>query len=256
MLSMSLLSTDELLLACESAPLRSVSLNTGQIFAQEPIAQRDMSVWRVAFDAHTKTLLLLVYKAKDWQLVSQRRKENTWLEVQRLKTNLTRIMIYNMAVCHSRILLFASGKQTVYMFDVSAEHILRAAGNVTVQSEIIGLACTRREDDMLIAFSHPRTVVLQRLVPLPLHLELLATRDDITDPGRLLFRGDMLLIADTPFARPLAIISLRVSGNALTDRRILLEDENSIFLGDWALAGDQLLLSDFISKDLLVYDFL
>ena len=82
------LSADELLLACGDAGLRALSLDTGQLTAREPTALRG-DVRRVAFDARTETLLLLVMAANGWQLVSLYRNASEWLEEQRLKTSLS-----------------------------------------------------------------------------------------------------------------------------------------------------------------------
>ena len=52
------LTDDEMLLACGAEGLHALSLRTGQLSAHQPTAVRD--VYRVAFDANTDTLLLLV----------------------------------------------------------------------------------------------------------------------------------------------------------------------------------------------------
>ena len=80
------LSADEVLLACGAAGLRAVSLRTAQLAAHEPTAIRYMQ--RVAFDAHTDTLVLFVKAPTDeyCQLVSLRRNASEWLEVERPST--------------------------------------------------------------------------------------------------------------------------------------------------------------------------
>ena len=256
--SMCALSADELLLACGAAGLRALSLHTGQLVAREPTALRD-DVWRVAFDAHTDTLLLVVMAANNWQLVSLRdRNASEWLEVQRLNTSISYSQLtVDLAVCDSRVLLGGIGGSTLYVFDVSAEHNLRDAGSVQLQtaSAIYGVACTRRDNDTLVAFSHASSVSLQRLASLPLRLEPLASVD-FTAPRRLLFRGDLLLVADwNDTAGKHAIVSFRATDNALTERRVLLDAQRSVNVRAWTLAGDQLVLTDWMSDDLHVYDF-
>ena len=76
------LSADELLLACGYEGLYTFSLHTGESVVRVRIALRG-DVRSVAFDAHTNTLLLVVKAADNWQLVSLRRNESEWLEVQR-----------------------------------------------------------------------------------------------------------------------------------------------------------------------------
>ena len=116
------LSADEVLLACGPAGLRAVTLHT----AQHSTAIRD-NVWRVAFDAHTDTLLLLVWAPTGnyYQLVSLRRNSNEWLEVQRCHTVFMQRLPINFhnwlifAVCDSRVLLGIEGWGRLYVFDVS-----------------------------------------------------------------------------------------------------------------------------------------
>ena len=127
------LSANELLLACGVGGLRALSLHTGQLAAHEPTALRD--VWRVAFDAHTNTLLLLLEVAAYLQLVSLRRNASEWLEVQRFNTIISdHFKSSDMAVCDSRVLLLLRKK--LYVFDINAAHTLRDAGSVSLHCEL------------------------------------------------------------------------------------------------------------------------
>ena len=248
------LSADEVLLACGDAGLRAVSLHTAQLAAHESSAIRDY-VRGVAFDAHNDTLLLLVLEPTGnyYQLVSLRRNASKWLEVQRLDTRIRRSLY--IAVCDSRVLLGGEGWDTLYVFDVSSESTLRDAGSVTIQSRFYGIACTRRDGVTLVAFSNDTSVSLLRLTSLPLRLVPLASVS-LTDPHRLLFREDLLLVADLNRAnRTDAIVSFRVSGNALTERRVLLDAQAGVRVEAWTLASDRLVLRDLKSEELLVYDF-
>ena len=227
-LAMCALSADELLLACGAAGLRAVSLHTAQLVSHEPSAIRD--VYRVAFDAHTDTLLLLVRAGEDtyYQLVSLRRNAREWLEVQRLDTRIRNsLYIFIFAVCDSRVLL-GKGGNTLYEFALSAEHILRDAGSTTLQNGAHGVACTRRDGVPLVAFLHDASVSLLRLTSLPLRLVPLAIVS-LTDPRQLLFRKDLLLVADWNRATDTsAIVSFRASDNSLTERRVLLDVEAGV----------------------------
>ena len=210
----------------------------------------------VAFDAHTDTLLLIVWTSTDdyYQLVSLRRNEYEWKEVQRLRTRIRYASyIFQFAVCGSRVLL--GNVYALYVFAVSAEHTLRDAGSVTLQSEIKGVACTCRDGDTLIAFSHNTSVSLLRLTSLPLRLVPLASVD-ITDPRRLLFREQLLFVTVWNEAtNTSAIVSFRASGNALTERRVLLDAQAGVYVDAWALANDRLVLWNGHSEELLLYAF-
>ena len=254
------LTVDEILLSCGrvggAAGLRAVSLRTAQLAAYEPTALQN--VYRVAFDAHTDTLLVLVgdstYRSN--HLVSLRRNASEWLEVQRLKIEFSyfgpTINYVKFAVCDSRVLLIARGGNTKYVFDVSAERTLRDAGSVTWH-DVHDVACTRRDGVTLVAFSHSTSVSLLRLTYLPLRFEQLA-RVSLTGPLRLLFREDLLLVNFWNHAtRSHAIVSFRVSGNALTERREFFDHTGIV--DAWAFAGDRIVLYSWGSKDLLVYAF-
>ena len=245
------LSADEVLLACGVAGLRVVSLHTAQLAAHEPSVIR--YVWRVAFDAYTDTLLLLVTVPPGvyYQLVSLRRNASEWLEVQRLGTRIYHPVFNDFVGCDSRVLLGGGGGNTLYVFALSAEHTLRDAGSVTWQSSFYGVTCTRRDGVTLVAFSHGTSVFLLRLTSLPLRLVPLASVN-LTAPYRHLFREDLLLVTDYNKANGShAIVSFRSSDNALTERQVLL---NGVRISTWALAGDRLVIKDWDTK-LLVYTF-
>ena len=215
-------------------------------------------VYRVGFDAHTDTLLILKKVSKSGyndkrELVSLRRNGSEWLEVQRVQTD---IKARTIAVCDSRVYLGGGGGDTLYLFDVSATHNLRAAGTILLQNKFYGLACTRRDGESLVAFSHDRSVSLLRLASLPLRLEPLASIE-FKKPLLLLFRGDLLLVAhgkNRNIPRN-AITSVRVSGNEFTERQELLD---ALYLDSWALVGDRLVLWNWKTaklKEVKVYDF-
>ena len=107
---------------------------------------------QMAFDANTDTLLLLVRpagKPVNSQLLSLRRNGSEWVEVQRLDTNFKPEEI-NIAVCDSRVLLGQKTLGRVLVFDVSANHILRADGFVDVRDPFYEITCTRRGVDTFL----------------------------------------------------------------------------------------------------------
>ena len=252
------LSADELLLAYSYGPLglRAVSLRSDDAgeAVYESIALRH--VHHVAYDAHTDTLLLLMRtpNAEYLQLVSLPRNAREWVEVQRLDTA-PRGFNFHMALCDSRVLLIGGIEDTLSVFNVSASHILHDAGRLHLQSRAYGLACSGRGGDTLVALSYRSSVSLQRLASLPLRLEQLASAY-FTHPQDLLFRGDLLLVAPwNSITRTDVIASLRVSGNAFTEQRVLLDAQAGVIYFQWAIAGDRLVLSNW-NDDLLVYNFI
>ena len=249
--SLCALSADELLLACGDAGLRALSLHTGELAAREPTVLR--YVWRVAFDAHTNMLLIVQPPANTVQLVSLRRNASEWLEVQRLyNTIFDEIPFVHMEVCYSNVLIGSGGKETLYLFDVSAAHTLSYAGSVVHQC--YGLACALRNCDTFVAIANLTSVSLQRLASSPQRREHIATSVEFVR-GKPLLRGELLLVVD--FDGPTnkcVIVSFRETDNVLTERRGLLDDQESGYVTAWTLAGDQLVLAIKNSKSLLVFD--
>ena len=257
------LSAEELLLACGEKDMRAVSLLTG---VAEHRTRISLYWHRIAVDTHTGTLLLSVRSPTGdfGQLVSLRQNGNRWVEVQRLDT---RILVFDgnsyqipfIVVCESRVLLAKSGEHTLHVFDVSVEHTLREAGYVTLQSEFRRFACIRRGNDTLIAFAQKSSVSLQRLTSLPLFRIEQVANVFVTNPCHLLFRGDLLLVVDCRWINGQdavdIMLSFRASGNALTERRVLLDAQAGVSVGAVALAGDRLVISDSNSGNLLVYAF-
>ena len=130
------LSDEEVLIAAGATGLHALSLRTGQLSAHEPTAIQN--AYKVAFDAITNTLLLLVAntdtRANDRseqcrQLVLLHYNGNEWLEVQRISTQIFLYKIPALAVCESRVLLgtsvvdmFTLKCDTLYVFNVSVQH--------------------------------------------------------------------------------------------------------------------------------------
>ena len=138
-----------------------------------------------------------------------------------------------MVACNSHVLL-TEGENTLYVFDVSAGHNLRDAGSLPQQTAIKALACACSDDETLVAFAKADSVSLHRLTSGPLRLEPLATSVNLKYPDRLLFCGELLLVADRNRATTgsHAIVSFRATGNALTERRVLLDDQDSVVVRD------------------------
>ena len=106
--------------------------------------------------------------------------------------------------------------------------------------------------------SHSYTILvhqcLLRLTSLPLRLVPLASVS-LTTPHELLFREDLLLVADWNRATHTEeIVSFCASDNALTERRMLLDAQAGVDV--WALASDRLVLwNGEPVEQLLVYVF-
>ena len=269
---------NNLLLACGRDGLRALSLRPSALpSADKPASLRvvaNRTVYRVAYDAHTITLLLIVWphpydwtddesRNSYWQLVSLRREtaESEWVEVDRRTTGSNANQMPNMAVCGSRVLLghryYASRLQ---VFDVSAEHTLRDSGYLslpnTVQNFFTHFACTRHGNDTLFAFSHYSTVSLHRLESLlPMRFEHIASAK-LTSPDMLMFCKELLLVGiwNSTITKH-AIVSLQLSSSALTEKRVLLDYRADVWLGAWTLVGDRLVLFDQNSGQLRDYSF-
>ena len=248
--SISTFSNNEVLLAVDNAALRVLSLVTEQL---RFIIARDIAIQnvrRVAFDLHTDTLLLLMSDTSKYELVTLRRNaSNTseWLQVQRISTHILVTKYIYIAVCDSRVLLAESEKRRVYIFNVSAERTVSATSYV-IADTIYGLACIPRDNFTLVAVSHSQSVSLHRPEQL--------ARVVLTNPRELVFYKELLLVAHWNSTNGSdAVVSLRASGGALTEKRELLAAGVNVCVGAWALAGDQLVLWNTSSQDLLVYAF-
>ena len=254
-----------LLLACRKAGLRAFSLNKSKLIAQEIIREH---VVQVAFDELTGTLLLLVTNATMdmWQLVSLRRNSSEWLEVTRLTTALSAnnsLYVPVIAVCKSHVLVLRHREDDrMFVYNVSAEHSVNSAGNVSLgQQNWLWLACTRIREDSYIAISHqdPSFVALNRLVwtsGTPILVPIASYT--LNNPGWLLFHKDLLLVSKwNTTTNSDAIVSLRASRVALSEKRELLAaaNESGIDVRAWTFAGDRLVLWDKTSSDLRIYAF-
>ena len=260
------LSNDVLLLACGSLGLRAYSMNSSQLSPHEIVAIGD--VRGVAFDPRTDTLLLLVPESttEKWQLVSLRGNPSNWLELMRVTIDMNVTNPYRpiIAVCNSHVLVvkLLQGDR-LYVYNVSAEHSVRSAGIVPLkQPNWSGLACKSIGDDTYVALSHYVTslVTLHRLVwPSPTRpsLDPLAN-NTIHNPYWLLFLDDVLLVCSwNSTILSDAIVSIRASDGALSEKRVLLTAaaEPRIASLAWTLARNRLVISDLHSGDLLIYSF-
>ena len=261
------LSNDTVLLACnDNGRLRSLSLHTGRLSARDPVSGIVGHVLNVAYEGRTDTLLLVVRLAFDnWHLVSLRRKNaDEWLEVQRLPINNSITPLPQLAICGSRVLLGGGNShpnyyKTLYMFDVSAEHNVSAAGTVAVEDRVFTMfACTRLGNDTLFALTYPDKghVSLMRLESQ--RLEHLAFSEYINNPYDVLFFEELLLVADNDQNGKNTIKLLQVSGGSLTDLRVLGGIRDKSTLRAWTLSNDRLLFLDNHSAAkmaLIVYSF-
>ena len=255
------LSDYEVLLAVDDEVPRVLSLDTEEsrpFAARDPISIRNMR--RVAFDVHTDTLLLLVNDTNKYKLVTLGRNTSNsseWFQVERISTD---ILVTghrpNIAVCDSRVLIPDWDRHTVYVFDVNAEHNVSVVGSVPDSRDIHKLACFRRDNDTLVAFSHLNSTSLNGLTSSPLSLKEL-WRVGIINPYELVFYKELLLIADlvnnNQTHKSHNIMSFRVSDSELKENRELLASEVNVYVRAWALAGERLVLWDENSWNLLVY---
>ena len=206
----------------------------------------------VAFDAHTVTLLILVTAANKLQLVSLRRNASEWLDAA--PHHISYHKINDMVACNSHVLLTGGENQgTLFVFDVNVAppHTLRDAGSLPQQTAIYALACTRATTKRS---SHLQKQT-QCLCTGSRHAH--SSSSPIVDliwvyPNRLLFRGELLLVADmnSAITGSHTIVSFRATGNALTEQRVLLDDQDSVVGRAWLdSAGDRrLVLAEWKSE--------
>ena len=229
---MSALYDDVVLLAFGADGLRALSLRKRPAQSQLNVTalaaiKGIVNVYRVEYDNDTDTLLLLVQTAPaedEWELVSLRLNGSEWLEVQRLPMNLTDNQP-DIATCGSRVLL--GDLDTVHVFDVSKEHLLSDAGTVPLQNGFYGkLTCTGYGNQTLVAAYYRQqdtSVSVERLRDTSLPFEQVASVDLGAPSSLLWFCEDLLLVAYTNWtSNSRAVVSMRLSGSALTDRRELL----------------------------------
>ena len=250
-----------LLVACgSSGGLRALSLRSAQLSAREPSSLSH--VYKVAFDPATYTLLLAMRvrsRTSDMMwLVSLQRGyvAGEWSEVQRLQTDIS----YNdwlwlglSFVSDSRALFGGRPLDRLYAFDVSREHRVCAIGAVVLEMRLGNFACTRLGTDWLVAISESGGTCLSVYRLVALRLELLA-RTTLVDPRWLLFREDLLLVADyNADTSSSAIVPFRVTGARVTRLPELLGRNAHVEVDEWCLSGNRLVVLDLKSNDLLIY---
>ena len=274
--SLYVMSDDLLFLACGADGLRALSLSSGQLSERDPSALKP--VYGVTFDAATDTLLLAwvecLSRAPDsaqtgppnrmcW-VASLTRSEKEWSEVQRFQLELTPNYFITQYVglsvtAGSRVLLGGGDvSDKLYAFDLNAEHRLLPVGTIVPDNKFSEFASTRNGSDTIVALSHynDKSVSLQRLVEL--RLELLA-RVQLTEPSKLQFHGDRLLVAhwnktvDKEEVSTHSITSYAATGGWLTQAKQLFDAKAGIRVATWCVAGERLLIGDTNSEDLLLY---
>ena len=252
---------DVVLLACHDGGVRALSLESLRLSRCDPCAQKN--VYNVAFDAATATLLLVVAEeaARDTRLwlVSLERGTRDWLEVERVQTELTpgSSNVGLQMAGDSRVLLGQEDTDSLYVFDVSAEHRLHDAGTVALEHQLCRFACTSLGSDTLVAVTQYRgkCVLVHRLLDGPLLLKPLA-RTQLARPGCVLWRGNQLLVAYSPSVYDSHVVdSFLLSGALLMRQRQLLAANTGSYSNQWCLAGDRLCVWEYNSKDLLLYVF-
>ena len=252
------LPNDSVALSCFKDGLRAISLGNKQLcpFKHSPLKV----VYRVAYDVQTDTLLLVEETLKSagnrkiYSLVSFHHRSNNWVVVQRLPLEIFYSSeLGDLLTCHSRVLLGKLGADIIDVFVLSKDHSLTSEGPILLQKELFRFACTRLASDTLMAFNHKESVSLHRL--LNLQLERLA-QVDLTNPQWLLFRGDLLFVADmNKSTETHAIVSCIVKGGELTYKRQVLDSKDSIKISEWCLASNKIVAKEFKTQDLVIFAF-
>ena len=263
--SLCALSGDVVLLLKVTGELQAVSLDS-LFSAHKFYPIQSNGIYQVAFDSQTDTLLLVVQNAtgKSYELVSLGRDTNGWSVKKRLSVDIDPADS-KIAVCLSRLLL-RGRYDKLHVFDVSATHSVSAMGYLALgqENEFYGFSCTRRDNDTYIALTHASSVSLHRLVssqPLQLvelaNFTLFEPKRSLPHKDLMLFLGARLLVANyNENTQTHAIVTLRASENALTDKRIVNLDSGNdagVQVNAWTLAGDRLVLWGSNSKSLYVY---
>lgn len=259
-------SDSEVVVANGAAGLRELVLHNGRAHFSESAPAAIKNVYGWAFD---ESLLLVVWPTNKtwpfneyWELVSMRRKGNIWVEAQRVRTDkkitnpaYTSYIPVSIAVCGSRVLFGRFGDYTINVYEVNVNYrILWSIGTLYLNNSFKFFACTRRGNDTLVAFSHDKSVSLQRFDSLALRLEPLANVE-LSSPAFLLFRGEKLLVWDRNWSTGIhCIVSLRVSGSGLTEKHVLLDN---VEVSAWTLTSmhDKLIIWNKNSALMRVYRF-
>ena len=272
------LNEDVVLLASSQNGLDTISLSSQLRSRLDHSGPEQVS--QVAFDESTETLLLvakarnsMLEMANQISLVSLRREANKWVKVDAFHIATYSLGDLQLVVCNSRVLLGHSGEEKLQAFNVTAEQSLRPFGTVLLHNRFRHFACTRITSfvpvstatpagqiqtdiyniDTIIALSREKSVSLHRLVGIK--LEPLAVIG-LSDPQWLLFREDLLLVAERNIDSDThTILSFIATGRQLTPHRQFLDSSSNVDLAVWCLVGDRLVVRNSKSKGLLIYDF-
>ena len=250
---------DSIALSCFKDGLRAISLGNKQLcpFKHSPLKV----VYRVAYDMQTDTLLLVEETLKTagnqkiYSLVSFHHRSKDWVVIQRLPLEIFySLELGDLVTCNSRVLIGRLGEDIIYVFVLSKDHSLNSEGPILLQQqELFRFACTRLDTDTLVAFNHKKSVSLHRLVSL--QLERLA-QVDLTNPQWLLFRGDLLFVADmNKSTETHAIVSYIVKGGELTQESQVLDSKDCIKISEWCLASNKIVAKEFKTQDLVIFAF-
>ena len=265
--SMCALTEDVVLLACVSEGVGAFTLSTQHY---STLINTSREVWGVAFDALTDTLLLLQPSSNynDSFLVSMRRDKSDkdkWIEVDSVRTGVT-VLSYealpDIAVCNSLVFL-GNGGETLYVIEVNKEHRLLDRSFVNIPGKkFYKLACSRlgNSNDTRVAFACADKSVslwlLKSVTPLVLRFERV-WHFEVTDPRRLLFRGDQQLLLAVKYTTDSHLIKLlQITGSEEASTIAVEHKESGVSIGAWSLAGDRLVIWDMKSSDPQAFEFL
>lgn len=250
-----------LLLACGYQGLREIETNN-DISPNEQcnILIKDR-VHRVNYDLSTNTLLVVVWNSQKlngyiWWIVSYTRDSNSeeWNKMEEHPIEkIAQGYLSDMALCDSKVLIGKENGNELYTFSVNYMHKIRYDKTITLKNKLRAFACTKLDDETLIAFSHELSVSLYRLVDS--RLEPLSNVL-IGDTLGLAFRGNMLIATHmNKSTENREIVSLTVSKGQLTSQRTLLVPDRDIQIDNMIVTEERLVVVDLKSNDLLVYTF-
>ena len=252
------LADDVLLAACGWNGLRALRLSSAQLCARDPSALTIEFVCNAALDAASGTLLLACENVAtlrgDVWLVSLQCVADEWREVQRVQTEctFTQKWVGLSFAGDSQVLYGQCKEDRLYAFYLSAERRLRPVGAVVLDDQLCRFACTRLGGDSLVAIADARhtCVSVHRLVGAgdALRLEPLA-RTALAGAENVLFRGNQLLVTGSK-----SVVSFGVSGGGLRGPRELLGAGADVQVYCWCLAGDRLVVVEWDSCDLVLYE--
>lgn len=219
------------------------------------------SVATAAYDARTDTLLIEetpeVCEEDPIRLVSMRREENKWIEVQEIFPQYGRYTM-NIVVCDSLVLISKYFENTVklHVFYFDSELSISYAGSIIPKNthHFCSFSCTQIGTDIFVAFSEElRYISLHRLERLGLEpIERVDVNYHFV--RKVLFYRNVLLVAvSNDRLSPHSILAYIASESGLTYNRTLVDSNEGIRIHDWCLANNRLVVSDHKLNQIFIF---